>query len=145
LGRAIASTTELPPRRSKRPWGYDSRGVPCSIACLPLLLLIAVLWAIPLLLPGFLGQCLGHPVEPTGRGRGAAIVFAVIEIVCSPLLVKRGWSGIALFVALLGAIGLLVWARRWMKRHNAHFDVIRAKERERRRKKRMERAAAKDT
>lgn len=123
-------------RRAKRPWGYESRGVPFSIACLPLLLLIGLLIAIPLLVPDFLSQCFGQEVEPRGRGKGAGLVLAVIEIACSPTLLTRGWSGVALFAALVGVIAFMVWAWRWTKRHTAYWDVRRARERERRRRKR---------
>ncbi len=101
-----------------------------------MLLLIGLLIAIPLFVPDFLSQCFGQEVEPRGRGRGAGLVLAVIEIACSPTLLTRGWGGVALFAALVGVIAFMVWAWRWTKRHTAYWDGVRARERERRRRKR---------
>lgn len=124
-------------KRKRKPWGYDSRGIPFSVGCLPILLVFAVLAAIPILAPNMIEQCVGRPLEPP-RGKGG-IVYIAIEIFCSPLLIFGSATEKALFAALVGAGIALFFAWRWTKKHQAYWDVIRAKEKERRRQKRLER------
>ncbi|MEQ1538804.1 MAG: hypothetical protein ABL928_07755 [Sphingorhabdus sp.] len=104
---------------------------------MPLILFWAALVSISVFAPDLIEQCIGRPVEPP-RGK-AGVIYAVIEIVCSPLLIFGSSTEKALFVVLIGAGNALFFAWRWTKKHQAYWDVIRAKERERRRQKRLER------
>jgi hypothetical protein len=123
--------------RKRKPWGYESRGIPFSVGCLPAILLWAVVVAIPFVAPDLIEQCVGQPVEPP-RGK-AGILYAAFELACSPLLLFGSYAEIALFLFLLCVVAGLVWARFWIRKHEAYWDVIRAKEKERRQQKRLER------
>ncbi|MCE2829972.1 MAG: hypothetical protein LW742_09530 [Sphingomonadales bacterium] len=120
-------------KRKQKPWGYDSRGIPFSVGCLPILLIFAALVAVRIFAPNMIEQCVGRPLEPP-RGKGG-IVYIAIEIVCSPLLIFGSSTEKALFAALIGAGISLFFAWRWTKRHQAYWDGIRAKEKERPRKR----------
>ena len=124
-------------KRKRKPWGYDSRGIPFSVGCLPILLIFAVLGAILFFAPGLIEQCVGRPLEPP-RGK-AGIIYLALEIACSPLLIFGSLTEKALFAALVGTGIVLFVAWRWTRKHQAYWDVIRAKEREKRRQKRLDR------
>jgi hypothetical protein len=106
------------------------------MGCLPTMLFIAILIAIPIFAPNLIEQCVGRPIEPP-RGK-AGIIYIAIEIGCSPLLLFGSSTDVTLFILLLCAIFILTVAWLWIRKHQAYWDVIRAKENERRRQKRLE-------
>ncbi len=120
-----------PPRR----WGYDSRGTP-AVLHLPGCLAIALICFLPLLAPDLIERCSGMVLAEAPRGKGAAAVYTALGIICSPLLFLGPASEIALGLTLAALIIAALWARHWIKQHQAHWDVVRAKERERRAEKR---------
>ncbi len=106
------------------------------IGCLPDLLLVAIVGAIPFIAPDLIERCVGLQIDPP-RGK-AGVIYAITEIVCSPLLLFGPKAEIALFAFLIGVVVLLIYARFWMREHQAYWDVIRAKENARRRQTRLE-------
>jgi hypothetical protein len=123
-------------RRRRKPWGYESRGIPFSVGCLPELLFFGIMVAIAVFAPSLIEQCVGRPIEPP-RGKAGA-VYMLIELVCSPLLLFGSATDILLFVLLLSSLFAMGLAWLWIRKHQAYWDVIRAKEREKRRQKRLE-------
>jgi len=127
--------------RQPRRWGYDSRGTP-GIMELPGCLVIVLLCFLPLLAPDLIERCIGHTPEVPGS-KGAAAVYSALATLCSPLLFLGHGREILIGMALV-ALLIATWrTRRWIKEHQAHWDVIRAKERERRAEKRRLKAADK--
>ncbi len=123
--------------RRRRRWGYDSRGTPGLIA-LPGCLLFVGLASLPILVPDLMQRCIGRTIEAP-RGKGGLVVMAM-EAACSPLLFFGPGREIALGLTLV-ALGLAcAWAWRWSKRHQAHWDTIRARERASRAEKRAGKA-----
>jgi|GEM_PF-4125391 len=130
-------------RRPKR-WGYDSRGTPFAVGCLPLIALVGALGAILWLAPDLVERCTGYTIEP-GRARGSAgPVVLALQLVCSPLLLLGPWTEKALFALLLATIAALIWAWSWKRRHKAHWDTVRARERERRAERRRRSAEGRE-
>jgi hypothetical protein len=123
----------IPPRRKPRRWGYDSRGTP-AVLMLPGCLALILLAILPLLAPDLLQRCIGRTIEPP-RGK-AGILYLAIETACAPLLFLGPGKEILLAITLVALLLASLWARRWTKAHQAHWDVIRAREHERRAEKR---------
>lgn len=129
------------PRRPQRRWGYDSRGTPLAVH-LPGILIIALLCFLPMLAPDLIERCIGHtPNVPSSKG--AATVLSAIATLCSPLLFTGPTRDLLLGLTLTTLIIAALWARKWIKEHQAHWDIIRAKERERRAEKRRAKALEK--
>ena len=63
-------------------------------------------------------RCLGTPMDVSGRGRGAGIVRMAFQIFA--------------FIALWLPVPFMVINWRWARRHQAYWDVVRAREKERR-------------
>jgi hypothetical protein len=81
-----------------------------------------------------LERCIGKPLD--GGGRGGAWVRVALAYPCSPFLRFGSWGEWLLLAALWLPIpfGVLNW--RWLKRHEAYWDRIRQREKERRAAKR---------
>jgi hypothetical protein len=126
--------------RQPRRWGYDSRGTPLAVH-LPGILAIALLCFLPMLAPDLVGRCIGHTPDVPGS-KDAAAVYSALATLCSPLLFVGSGRELLLGLTLVALIIASLWARRWIKAHQAHWDVIRAKERERRAEKRRLKQAA---
>jgi hypothetical protein len=126
--------------RQKRRWGYDSRGTPLAVH-LPGILAIALLGFLPMLAPDLIERCIGHTPDIPGS-KGAAAAYSALATICSPLLFTGPARELLLGLALVALIIASLWARHWIKQHQAHWDVIRARERERRAEKRRARLAA---
>jgi hypothetical protein len=126
--------------RKKRRWGYDSRGTPLAVQ-LPGCLTIALLCFLPLLAPGLIERCIGHTPDVPGS-KGAAAAYSALATLCSPLLFTGPARDLLLGLTLTALIIAALWARHWIKQHQAHWDMIRARERERRAEKRRARLAA---
>lgn len=126
-----------PKRRTVRRWGYDSRGTP-GVLMLPGCLTLVLLAALPVLVPDLMQRCVGRTVEPP-RGK-AGVVYMAVEAACTPLLFFGPGREIALGLTLVALLIAVWWSRRWIKAHQAHWDVIRARERERRAAKRAAKA-----
>ena len=77
-------------------------------------------------------RCLGTPMEVSGRGRGAGIVRMAFVLPCSPYLLMGSVSQIFAFIALWLPVPFMVINWRWARRHQAYWDVVRAREKERR-------------
>jgi hypothetical protein len=120
--------------RQPRRWGYDSRGTP-AVVHLPGCLTIAMLCFLPMLAPDLIERCIGHSLE-VPRGKGAAAVHSALATLCSPWLFIGPGQDLLIGVTLVALIIASLWAQRWIATHQAHWDVIRAKERERRAEKR---------
>lgn len=103
---------------------------------LPGCLAIALLCFLPLLTPDLIERCSGLLLPEAPRGKGAAAVYIVLGTLCSPLLFMGPGKEILLGLTLAALIIASLWARHWIKQHQAHWDVIRARERERRAEKR---------
>ncbi|WP_164155459.1 hypothetical protein [Sandarakinorhabdus rubra] len=127
--------------RRPRRWGYDSRGTP-AVVHLPGCLAIALLCFLPLLAPDLIERCIGYAPDPPDR-KGAAAVLSALATLCSPLLFLGPTRNIVIGVTIVALIIASLWARHWMKEHQAHWDVIRAEERARRAEKRRLKAARK--
>lgn len=128
----------MPQRRRKRPWGYDSRGAP-GVLMLPGCLTLVLLACLPVLVPDLMERCVGRTLDPP-RGK-AGVVYMAVEAACSPLLFFGPGREIALGLTLVALLIAVWWSRRWIKAHQAHWNVIRARERERRAEKRRLRQA----
>lgn len=87
--------------------------------------------------PGLFMTCTGHPVEDTSKA--GALIRMVMSVPCSPYLLREGFWGWALFLAIWVPVpcGVVNWF--WQKRHRAYWNRIRARERERRKLRREER------
>lgn len=120
--------------RQPRRWGYDSRGTP-AVVHLPGCLAIALLCFLPMLAPDLIERCIGHSPDVPGS-KGAAAALSALATLCSPLLFLGPGRNMLIGLALVALIIASLWARRWIKQHQAHWDVIRAKERQRRAEKR---------
>jgi hypothetical protein len=122
--------------KGKKRWGYDSRGIPFTVGCLPFLLFLSAMTAIGVFAPDLVERCVGQPIEkPRGK---AGILYVALELACSPLLALGATSDLVLFGLLLCTLASMYWARLWTRKHQAHWDIVRAKEKERRKQKRLE-------
>jgi fatty acid desaturase len=126
-------------KRKLKQWGYESRGIPFTVGCLPVMLFLGLLIAIQFVAPNLIEQCIGQSVEPP-RGKAAIIYFA-LELACSPLLLFGSFAEIAFFLSLLVSVIAMGTAWLWTRKHQAYWDVIRSKENEHRRKKRLEKTS----
>ena len=126
--------------RRRRRWGYDSRGTP-ALVHLPGCLAIILLGFLPLLAPDLIERCIDH-VPEAPASKGAAAFYAALATLCSPLIFLGAGKNILLGLALVALIIASLWSRRWISDHQAHWDVIRAKERAQRAEKRRLKAAA---
>lgn len=80
---------------------------------------------------------MGRDMELSGR-RGSGLVISLVELVCSPLLLFGPAREIVLFLSLIAVIAANIYAYLWERKHTAYWDVIRAKERERRARRKVE-------
>jgi hypothetical protein len=102
-------------------------------------LAILIVWTIAAANSQVFGACLGDPLE--GRGRGiAAVRFAAIGP-CSPYLLRGSPLEWLLFISMWAPIPFAILNWRWAKRHRAHWDAVRAREKIRRAEKRDKRGA----
>jgi len=108
---------------------------------LPGCLSIALLCFLPLLAPNLVERCIGHPLAAP-NGKGAAAIHSALATLCSPLLITGPGHEPLLAAAIIALIIASLWARRWIKQHQAHWDIIRAQERAHRAEKRRQKQAA---
>lgn len=92
--------------------------------------------------PDLYMNCTGRAVE--GGGKGGALIRMALAVPCSPYLLREGFWGWTLFLAMWGPLPFAVVNWFWQKRHRAYWDRVRARERERRRLRREERRKQKD-
>src|SRR5262245_29498467 len=79
-------------------------------------------------------QCIGHSIESSGRL--AAAVRLATAIPCSPYSFYGPISEQIAFVVFWGSIPFAILQIRWMKRHRAYWDSVRAREKIRRAERR---------
>ncbi len=94
---------------------------------------------------GMFERCLGHPVNSSSHGRGAAIARMVIAIPCTPYYPDGSLGRWLVVAGLLGALLFAVPQLFWIRRHKRYWDRIRARETERRAEKRAKKVAAKQS
>jgi hypothetical protein len=81
-----------------------------------------------------LERCAGKFAE--GHGRIGAWVRAALAYPCSPLLLRGPWTEWLLFGAMWLPLPFAILSWSWFKRHEAYWDSIRQREKERRAEKR---------
>ncbi|HUO94561.1 MAG TPA: hypothetical protein VMU22_16665 [Rhizomicrobium sp.] len=77
-------------------------------------------------------KCTGNPLY--GRGGGEIRPFAAIF--CSPYYLHDSLFHLLMFVSLWGPIPFAIFQILWMKRHEAYWDTVRAREKIKRAEKR---------
>lgn len=87
-------------------------------------------------------RCFGS--APNG-GRGAGMVRMVAAIPCSPFLLRGYPAEWLLFIALWLPLPFAIRNRAWVRRHKAHWDLVRQREAQRRIDKRGGRAREKSS
>ena len=102
---------------------------------LPGCLVIVALCFLPLLAPDLTERCIGHTPQVPGS-KGAAAVYSALATLCSPFLFLGPTRDMLTGLALLALLFATWRTRRWIKAHQAHWDAIRAQERQRRAEKR---------
>ena len=112
----------------------SSRGIPLARWWPFAAILLVALFAsfdVPML-----HRCAGNlAVAP---GRAGALVRLALAYPCSPLLLWRSWLERLLFAALWLPVPFAVVDLLWVKRHEAYWDRIRQREKERRTEKRAQ-------
>jgi hypothetical protein len=78
-------------------------------------------------------RCTGKPLD--GGGRSGVWARAALAYPCSPFLLRGGASDWLLFAALWLPVPFAVVNWFWLKRHQAYWDRIREREKERRAEK----------
>jgi hypothetical protein len=87
-------------------------------------------------------RCFGTPL---GGGRGAGMVRMIAAIPCSPFLLGGYPVEWLLFIALWLPLPFAIRNRAWVRRHKAHWDEVRQREKLRRIERRQSRARAKSS
>lgn len=114
----------------------SSRGIPFGRWWPIGALLLAVIFASTDL--AMLERCTGKSLE--GGGRAGALVRLALAYPCSPFLLRGSALEWLLFAGMWLPIPVAVLNWRWAKRHEAYWDRIRQREKERRAAKRARKA-----
>ena len=93
--------------------------------------------------PDLFTTCTGRSLDHASKA--SALISMVMSVPCSPYLLREGFWGWTLFLAIWVPVpfGIINWF--WQKRHRAYWDQVRARERERRKLRREERRKQKES